>query len=223
MDELSPLAGTVGIELVPQSSALMAGNHADSASATQQRAASLDPQPAPPQSTAQQQQQQQGTAVMDTQKVSTPPGVRPQQQQQQTQGGLQQTCLADDSPSSGGAPGVDQQLGLALHSTHSTSTTDAASKEAQATAAVGSKDTSQQGLELQQRPSCEADSRSSGHDSDDDEHAVLIASSEDQPCDTNPGQMQASNETQLTKKQSAAAERQRVWYKERAVQLTILG
>lgn len=196
MDELSPLAGTVGIELVPQSLALMAGNHTDSASATQQQAIGSDSRDAPP-----------------------PPA---EQQQQQTRKGLQQTSLVDGLPSGGGEPAVHQQVGKAPHRSHSASTADAALKEAQATATVGSEDTSQQGLQQQQQhQSCKADSPS-GRESDDDEHAVLIASSEDQPCDNNRGHMQAS-EPQLTKKQSAAAERQRVWYKERAVQLTILG
>lgn len=199
MDELSPLAGTVGIELVPQSLALMAGKHSDSASATQQEAIGSDPQAVPP-----------------------PPAEKQQQQQQQTPEGLQQNFLGDDLPSDGVESGVHQQSRQALHSSHSASATGTASKQAQATAAVGAEDTSQQGLQLQQHQSYAAEDSPSGRESDNDEHAVVIAASEHQPCDINQGQMQAS-EPQLTKKQSAAAERQRVWYKERAVQLTIFG
>lgn len=48
------------------------------------------------------------------------------------------------------------------------------------------------------------------------EHAVLIADSED-------AHLKAAAEQKHSKQEAAVADRQRVWYKERQVQLTILG
>ena len=194
IDELSPLAGTVGIELVPQTLALMAGSPTDSGSAAQQQAA----------------------VGADTQTASAP-AEKQQQKQPGPQEGSQQQPLAamlSDEEST-----AHQQLGEASRGRQSGVSSNLAVIEGQVTAAVGSEHTSQQHKELQHY-SHESGS-AHGHESDD-EHAVLIAVSEGQPCDKDQRQMQAS-EAKMSKQQSAAAERQRVWYKERAVQLTILG
>ena len=198
MDELSPLAGSVGIELVPQTLSVMAGSHTDSESATQQQT--------------------------DTQTASAPPPAEKQQQQQpQPQEGFQQQLLAE-MPSHE-EPAVHQQAGVAPHGSQlANNSGNSVLIEGQATAEEDSGLTSQQHKELPYQPH-ESDSPYGQHESrheSDDMHAVLIAASEDQSCDDHQGQMQAP-EAKMSKQQSAAAERQRVWYKERAVQLTILG
>ena len=192
IDEMSPLAGTVGIELVPQTLALMADNHTDSGSSIQPQTGS------------------------DTQTASAP-AEKQQQQQLGPQEGSQQQPLAamlSDEESN-----VSQQLGEASRGRQSGVGSNSAVIEGQATAAVGSEHTSQQHQELQHH-SHESGS-ADGHEADD-EHAVLLAVSHGQPCDKDQRHAQAP-EAKMSKQQSAAAERQRVWYKERAVQLTILG
>ena len=196
IDELSPLAGTVGIELVPQTLALMAGSRTDSVSAIQQQAAGMDTQ------------------------TASAPADKQQQQQPRPQEGLQQQPLAELSGDE--APVVHQQVREVSHGSHLADGSDPALIESEATAAVDSEHISHHepqhwahgsgSASRQHDPGCESD----------DEHAVLIAACEDQSRDNDQGQIQAP-EAKMSKQQSAAAERQRVWYKERAVQLTILG
>ena len=197
-DELSPLAGTVGIELVPQTLALTAGSQADSGSATQQRAAGANTQ------------------------TASAPAEKQQQQQPRPQEWSQQQPLAETPRDE--APIVHQQSREASHGSHLADGSDPALVESEATAVVDSECTSQQHIELQHwshGSGSASRQHESGHDSDD-EHAVLIAANEHQSCDDNQGPLQAP-EANMSKQQSAAAERQRVWYKEQAVQLTILG
>lgn len=198
IEELSPLAGTVGIELVPQTLALMASSQTESSSATQQPAKDVNTQPA-----------------------SAPAGNQ-QQQQPRPQEGSQQHHLAEML--SDEEADVYQQVGVASHGTRFADSSDPAS-EGQATAVlVGYEHNSQQHKEppYQSHGSgSPSGQHECGHESDD-EHAVLIAASQDRSCDNDEGQMQG-HEAKMSKPQSAAAERHRLWYKERAVQLTILG
>ena len=195
-DELSPLAGTVGIELVPQTLALTAGSYINSASATEQQAAGAD--------TAQ----------------------TPAEEEQQPRGGSQEDASADSLAGEGSV--LHQQSGETSHVSHGGRPVDIpgrASEQGQASPAVESTHTSQQHNEQQQQRDSHGPygQQDSAHDDDDDdEHAVLIAASESQPRDGVFEQAKVPNST-MSKKPSAASERQRVWYKERAVQLTILG
>lgn len=113
------------------------------------------------------------------------------------------------------------QSGEAAHS-DVTDTSDRSSTGGQASSVVDSEHSTQQ----QQQHLGEHDSHSTyiGKETvceSDDEHAVLIAASEDHFHDV-PEKKEVAYQ-RLSRKQRAAAERQRVWYKERAVQLTILG
>ena len=202
---LSPLAGTVGIELVPQTLALTAGGLHSSASMSQEQSADTPIVSAPT--------QEQST---DTPIASGPTQERQLQEQSHDQGVTGALGV--------GEPAMHGQSGGATHG-DLTVTSDRSPAGSPASIVLSSKHATQQQQQQQQhskRTSHSMDEQEdTGRDVSDDEHAVLIAASEDHSGDV-PEQLK-DDKPAMSKKQSAAAERQRVWYKERAVQLTILG
>ena len=201
---LDPLAGTVGIELVPQTLALTAGGRHSSASLSQEQLADTPMVSAPT--------QEQST---DTPIASGPTPERQLQEQSHDQGVTDALGV--------GEPAMHGQLGGATHGDLAV-TSDRSPAGSQASIVLSSKHATQQQQQQQhsKRASHSRDEQEdTGRDESDDEHAVLIAASEDHSGDV-PEQLKDGKPT-MSKKQSAAAERQRVWYKERAVQLTILG
>lgn len=204
LDTLNPLAGTVGIELVPQTLLLTADSLASSASSPTEQ--STDAPTASP--LAQKQSADTPTASLLAQGQQF--GEQPHDK-----------CFTD-------LPGVAEsalhgQLGEATDS-DGTVISGRTSTAGQVSEVVGPEHAKQQ---QQQQQHSKGDLHSmdeqedTGRDESDDEHAVLIAASEDQSSDV-PEQTKVLEPT-VSKKRSAAAERQRVWYKERAVQLTIFG
>ena len=139
----------------------------------------------------------------------------------------------DERPAAMPTSAEDQQSPTAHDSNQPAETSDAAAlpeakqlqdrshhSRATDTGARGSSDGAAQQTSHQQASDSPRDEQQHRHESDD-EHAVLIADREAQ-CDHVSEQASAADQG-TSKKASAAADRQRVWYKERDVQLTILG
>ena len=169
IDELRPMAGTVGIELAPQSLALLAN-------------ASSELQP------AEDQQPQQVCHDSANMSDAAMPSV-----------GQQSLELSS----------ISHHADLPLHNLPDGDDDHPATANAE---------------QVQQSSEHDSDRPHADHDPEhesDDEHAVLIAASEDELHDES--QQGPSPVQKKSRQQGSAADRQRIWYNERAVQLTILG
>lgn len=162
------MAGTVGIELVPQSLALLAN-------------ACLEPQPAEDQQSR--QERDEGPHMSD----AATPSVNQESQE------MSYSSHPADLPVHYSPDGDDHPTTAIAHE------------------------------QVQESSKHDSDRPHANHQEheEDDEHAVLIAANEDDP--QNEPQQGSALGQRKSRQQGAAADRQRIWYKERAVQLTILG